>query len=495
MAGVRASMNTNNTKTESHRRLERQLAAEHGVIWQPGPWGALLTGGVRWKAALSATEIRVAGKSHPLDSIASIRVTPGLVWSKIRIELNDGERVVLRGLSRKKASQLGERIRSACIISAADRILALLGLAEQRRQQWLAIASQPDWLTQSEVDQYLRSCPLTTLDFDPVGFLEQPFAQAALALLRSDQQQLLRFLDGKGAADLAETRNRQFLDKELNRYKAFFDTVEKNPLTDEQRRAVVTMDDNVLTVAAAGSGKTSVLVAKAGYAIKSGQFSPGQILLLAFNRDAADELAERIDRFLGPSVPGADRIAVSTFHSLGLSIIGQATGQTPQVAPWIERGQEIAQLVEIVRDLSKDRLFADKWTLFKAIYATSLPPIGTREEPECWDPVTGRRGFLTYNGETVKSREERMIANWLALKGIDYKYERPYQWRRPADRTANYHPDFYYPSGDVYHEHFALDEHGQPPAHFEGYAEGVVWKRRLHREQGSRRRAEKRDCR
>ncbi|MGB5623287.1 MAG: UvrD-helicase domain-containing protein, partial [Gammaproteobacteria bacterium] len=253
----------------------------------------------------------------------------------------------------------------------------------------------------------------------------------------------------------------------------------------EQRRAVVTMDDNVLTVAAAGSGKTSVLVAKAGYAIKSGQYSPDQVLLLAFNRDAADELAERIVQFLGQSVSGADRIAVNTFHALGLSVIGQATGKTPQVAPWINQGQEIAQLVDIVRDLSKDPKFAENWTLFRTVYATSLSPIGAREEPEWWDRNTGRRGFLTYNGETVKSKEERMIANWLALKGIEYKYERPYQWRSPPARKTNYQPDFYYPSADVYHEHFALDQNGHPPAHFEGYAQGVAWKRKLHPEQGT----------
>jgi DNA helicase-4 len=46
-------------------------------------------------------------------------------------------------------------------------------------------------------------------------------------------------------------------------------------------------------------------------------------------------------------------------------------------------------------------------------------------------------------------------------------------------------PDFYYPSANVYHEHFALDENGKPPKHFTGYADGVEWKRNLHEERGT----------
>lgn len=38
----------------------------------------------------------------------------------------------------------------------------------------------------------------------------------------------------------------------------------------------------------------------------------------------------------------------------------------------------------------------------------------------------------------------------------------------------------------TYHEHFALNEHGAPPPKFHGYMEGVLWKRKIHVEKGSR---------
>ena len=61
-----------------------------------------------------------------------------------------------------------------------------------------------------------------------------------------------------------------FVEKELAEYSSFFDRIEKTPLTLEQRRACVVCDDRQLLVAAAGSGKTSVIVAKIGYLLAKG---------------------------------------------------------------------------------------------------------------------------------------------------------------------------------------------------------------------------------
>ncbi len=95
---------------------------------------------------------------------------------------------------------------------------------------------------------------------------------------------------------LRDAAVKAFIEAELVEMKDFFDTIETHPLTAEQRLAVVTDEDATLVLADAGSGKTSVIVAKAVYLIERGIRSPGEILLLAFGKDqAAKRLARRCD--------------------------------------------------------------------------------------------------------------------------------------------------------------------------------------------------------
>lgn len=79
---------------------------------------------------------------------------------------------------------------------------------------------------------------------------------------------------------IRENENHKFTINELKKYKEFFDTVENNPLTESQRLACVVNEDNNLVLAGAGSGKTSVIIAKTGYLIQSGL--PGQKIILLY---------------------------------------------------------------------------------------------------------------------------------------------------------------------------------------------------------------------
>ena len=63
-----------------------------------------------------------------------------------------------------------------------------------------------------------------------------------------------------------------------------------------------------------------------------------------------------------------------------------------------------------------------------------------------------------------------MIADFLFLNGVKYEYERPYAHDVADADHSQYRPDFYYPDVDVWHEHWALDRDGNPPAEFDGYA-------------------------
>lgn len=100
----------------------------------------------------------------------------------------------------------------------------------------------------------------------------------------------------------------------------FFTQIESSPLNPSQARAVVNGESSLLVLAGAGSGKTSVLVARAGWLLARGQADAGQILLLAFGRKAAEEMDERIRERLH-----TEEITARTFHSLALYIIQQGS--------------------------------------------------------------------------------------------------------------------------------------------------------------------------
>ena len=268
--------------------------------------------------------------------------------------------------------------------------------------------------------------------------------------------------------------------------KAFFNTVEKNPLTEEQMHACVCMDDAVMVVASAGSGKTSTMVAKTGYALYEGLAKPEQILLLAFNRATADEVGERIAEQL-QGVPHVEKVRSNTFHAFGIDVIAKATGKKPSLAPWVDPGNpgaDVREVGEIIRFLSEqDKAFKREWDLFRTVYARDVGKWGEPDEPEAY--ANGVRGFRTARGEVVKSKEERTIADWLFYNGVAYEYERPYEHETADHQHRQYFPDFYYPDAQLYHEHFALNDKGQAPKKFKDYLAGVQWKRALHAKMGT----------
>ena len=105
--------------------------------------------------------------------------------------------------------------------------------------------------------------------------------------------------------------------------------VENHPLDREQRKAIYDPARFNLTVAGAGSGKTTTILGKILYLLQSGFASPPEILVLSFTHDSATELRERFLReyyqtfadqiLLRKSSP--PNVTIETFHSLALKLL------------------------------------------------------------------------------------------------------------------------------------------------------------------------------
>lgn len=93
-------------------------------------------------------------------------------------------------------------------------------------------------------------------------------------------------------------------------------------LSKVQQQAVETTEGALLIFAGAGSGKTRVITQKIHYLLTQKRVNPENILAVTFTNKAAREMKERVASLVkNPEV--AQRITVSTFHSLGLRILKQ----------------------------------------------------------------------------------------------------------------------------------------------------------------------------
>jgi DNA helicase-4 len=277
--------------------------------------------------------------------------------------------------------------------------------------------------------------------------------------------------------DIARIRE-NYIQGQLIIYGHFFDQVESYPLTDKQRRACVIDDNNNVLLAGAGTGKTSVMVGRAGYLVASEQAKPEDILLLAYGKKAADEMNERIKHKLG-----TDNIKTSTFHSLGLQIIAQVEGEKPCLSPWVNdeeaKGKWILDTLEALIDEPTYR--AQLFEYFSHYYYVQKSPFDFTREGEYFTYLTDN-DIRSFKGERVKSFGELHIANWLFSHGIEYCYEARYEHEVASLDFRPYQPVFYLSEYRVYIEYYGTDEAGHTAPYIDNqvYQATIKWKRQLH---------------
>jgi DNA helicase-4 len=279
-------------------------------------------------------------------------------------------------------------------------------------------------------------------------------------------------------ADVAVHRE-SYVDAERLKYADYFDSVESNPLTESQREACIVDQDNNLVLAGAGTGKTSTIVGRAGYLIRSGQAQPHQVLMLAFANKAATEMQERVNAMIEEK-----GVVVSTFHKLGKDIIASVEGGQPSITPLAEDDKLLAFNVNswFEAEMEKFEYRAKVLDYFKHYLYPAKNSFEFDSEGEYFEYILANE-IRTLKGEVVKSLGECLIANHLFKLGIEYQYEAEYEHSTRTVEYRQYQPDFYLPDYGVYIEYLGIARDGStaPYVDREAYHARMEWMRDLHK--------------
>jgi len=220
----------------------------------------------------------------------------------------------------------------------------------------------------------------------------------------------------------------------------------------EQASAVGSVDYHTLVSARAGSGKTATLINRALFLHKHCKVGANEILMLAFNKDAAQEMRNRLEETSGQSFPH-----VMTFHALAYALVH------PEQSILIDEPDGAQMQSAVLQAIVDDFIHsADHGQLVRKIMLAHFRQDWEKIVLGGYDKspmamLAHRRSLPNeaLDGRYYKSQGEKQIANFFIEHDISFKYERNFWWN-----GINYRPDFTVFTGEnkgVVIEYFGMD--------------------------------------
>jgi DNA helicase-4 len=245
-------------------------------------------------------------------------------------------------------------------------------------------------------------------------------------------------------------------------------------LDEEQQEAIITDDKHNLVVAAAGSGKTEVLITRIAYLIarKPDGVKPSRILAIAYQNKDVKQIEQRLRRRYD-----IKNVNVRTFHKLGMDILEKA-GKMKGIS--ILDPNERPRLVK--------KIYEDKLKAEPDCYNAFLRYVKSLHETELEEDSRGKEkdlalmkllSYTSINNTRVKSRAEKEILDFFLTNKLN---GRPIEIEYEPEIVGLGRPDFHLTEYDLFIEHWGLNEKGEVPKWFdqtsEDYKKNMERKRR-----------------
>lgn len=209
-------------------------------------------------------------------------------WRRLIVHGNNHRTVTIGGLGRRPAAEIEEAVaRSRTELAAArEQALKLQPLLLRTAEQANGLFDESRYLRHSMASPLLARIQRASRNCRSVLVRRQLDAPSAAALeaLKDIGTTKRRFESSRNAA------NERFVASAKTKVLQAAEGVTKHPPTDEQAGAIATDEDVTQVVAGAGAGKTAVITSKVAHLVRNVGVHPWQILVLAFNRKAAEEI-------------------------------------------------------------------------------------------------------------------------------------------------------------------------------------------------------------
>ena len=201
----------------------------------------------------------------------------------------------------------------------------------------------------------------------------------------------------------------------------------------EQREAVTTAAGPLAIIAAAGSGKTTVLTRRIAYRVAEGSAMSQHVLALTFTRDAAAELKRRL-RKLDIREP----IEAGTFHGVALRLLRDRALAANQAPPQVANDR-LRLAREVVSELKLQvepyGALADlDWARARMVppdryegavrltrRRSTLPPARFADFAAAYERLKRRRGVIDFD-DLLMHTIEAMQTDQLWAQGVHWRY-------------------------------------------------------------------------
>ena len=220
----------------------------------------------------------------------------------------------------------------------------------------------------------------------------------------------------------------------------------------EQALCIAEIWDDIQVIARAGSGKTSTIVNRAAFLVKHCKVSPSEILILAFNREAAKELDEKLNKMLPGNKPSA-----MTFHALAHAIVHP---EEELILDDEKQGfTKSRSIQQVIDSYIKDPVWSERIRKLMLKYFRSdwldIEKGGYHLDPENMVEYRRLLPYIGLDGYYFKSMGEKRIADYLFEHDVSYLYEKNFWWG-----GLNYKPDFTIPLKNGSHKGIVIEYFG-----------------------------------